>query len=142
MNESFLSLTEAHQYTGKSRGSLRRFVESITKPADHPDRKFILPTIDEVMDLKKRNHPFSWRVNRELLDRQFPKEGTQASNSPGAATPLVRVLEKSISMLETELGEKNKQIAEFQERQRETNVLLKQANEKIQSLSAGSHGQH
>lgn len=37
MTEQFLSFSEAESYTGKSRSSLRRFVEAITKSKDHPD---------------------------------------------------------------------------------------------------------
>jgi hypothetical protein len=101
-----------------------------------------LPTVAEVAELHKSNHPFSWRVAESLLNRKFKKEGIPCStNEPGpsASPELIRVLEKSISMLETELNAKNTQIAEFQERQRESNLLLKQANEQLGLLGDGRH---
>ncbi|MCA9010939.1 MAG: hypothetical protein KDB01_14405 [Planctomycetaceae bacterium] len=39
-------------------------------------------------------------------------------------------------MLETELREKNQQIAQFQERQREFNVLLRSVNEQLALAAA------
>ena len=55
MNERYLSLSDAESYTGKSRSSLRRFVEAITKPEHHPDRRFIQPSIEEVAELHADN---------------------------------------------------------------------------------------
>ena len=127
MNQDHLSLTEAQEYTGKSRSSLRRFVESIVKADEHADRGLILPTVSEVVQLKVDRHPFSWKISKELLDREFM--ATNQSFNEGESNPssagLVTVLNKTIGMLEKELEEKNKQIAEFQERQREFNFLIK-----------------
>jgi hypothetical protein len=133
-------------YTGKSRSSLRRFVEAITKPDNHPDRQFILPTIEEVNQLHSDNHPFSWRISTQLLDQKFNKQGSHATDfaGKGESQPnekVVSLLEETISMLNRELDQKNKQIAEFQERQRETNILLKQTTERLVMLSEGSKPQ-
>ena len=134
-----LSLKEAEKYTGKSRSTLRRFVVTITKPDDHPDRGLIQATVEEVELYHSENHPFSWLVDRSLLDREFPKKGSnQSQQSPGnEASPTNRFFEKAIAMLENELIEKNKQIAEFQERQKETNILLKNTTEKLVLLTEG-----
>ena len=143
MTERFLSLKEAEAHTGKSRSTLRRFVESITKTDGHPDRKLIEPTIDEVEELHAQNHPFSWRIDQTLLDREFRKEGsqnrTESTQQPQAASSreLVELLQESIAIMKTELDEKNKQIAQFQERQRESNLLLSQTTERIALLSGG-----
>ena len=139
MPHEFLSLTESNRYTGKSRSSLRRFVEAIVKQDQHPDRHHLLPTVEEVIEIKAANHPFSWRISQELLDREFPPKTVNSSDAAEGTKPpteLVRVLEKSISLLETELTEKNRQISQFQERQRETNYLLKQATEKLLATSS------
>ena len=138
----FLSLTQAEAYTGKSRSTLRRFVESITKSNDHPDRILITPKPDEVKQLRANKHPFSWRVSKSLLDRTFAKEDSEEGSHQSASTSKhadlnFDLLNKTIAMLQTELDEKNKQIAQFQERQRETNVLLQQTTEKLILLTDG-----
>lgn len=143
MNEQFLSLSDAESYTGKSRSSLRRFVEAITKPDNHPDRPFILPSVEEVADLHKANHPFSWRVSSELLDRKFKKEGSQesadrTSEESSTTHKFISLLEETVAMLNNELEHKNRQIAEFQERQRETNILLSQTTDRLVMLTEGS----
>jgi hypothetical protein len=143
MSDNFLSLKEAETYTGKSRSTLRRFVESITKPENHPDRKFIEPNIKRVTELHAGNHPFSWRVSTDLLDREYRKQGSQTEtksqpDSSSVPQAMIEVLQESLSILKTELDEKNKQISQFQERQRETNILLQQTTEKLMLLTDGN----
>lgn len=140
MNEQFLSLKEAAEHTGKSRSSLRRFVEKITKADDHADRTMIQPDVEAVAKLHAESHPFSWKVNIALLDREYPKQGTNtndSTSSPPSSSANDELLSQTISMLKTELEAKNKQIAQFQERQRETNVLLQQTTEKLMLLTDG-----
>ncbi len=141
MSTEFLSLKDAEAFTGKSRSTLRRFVESITRTENHPDRHLIEPSIDEVKQLHASNNPFAWRINRELLEREFRKQGTDTAKSTeesqsGASSELVQLLKQSIDMLRDELTEKNKQISQFQERQRESNLLMQQANERLTLLTA------
>lgn len=141
MNEEFLSLSKAEKYTSKSRNTLRRFVEGITKPDKHADRHFIKPSPEEVSELHKNNHPFSWKVSTTLLDREFKQEGTPASHQTSTETPsaAIELLQQTIGMLKTELDEKNRQIAQFQERDRETNILLQQTTEKLVMLTEGKN---
>ena len=146
MTEQYLSLSEAESYTGKSRSTLRRFVEGITKPESHPDRGMVQPDTKEVKRLHADGSPFSWRVSTTLLDRAFAKVGSRSSdsnNSRGSNNDSVAIdlLSQTISMLKTELDEKNKQIAQFQERQRETNFLLQQKTEQVAALTEGQKRQ-
>lgn len=139
MTTEYLNLKDAEAFTGKSRSTLRRFVEGITRPENHPDRHFIEPSVEDVKKLHAANNPFAWRINRDLLEREFRKQGSQPEKATGAFPDndrLVAVLEKSIAMLETELREKNQQIAQFQERQREFNVLLRSVNEQLALAAA------
>ena len=141
MSTEFLSLKDAEAFTGKSRSTLRRFVEAITRTENHLDRHLIEPSIDEVQQLHAANNPFAWRINRDLLEREFRKQGIEAGKpageSPSGASPeLVKLLQQSIDMLREELVEKNKQIGQFQERQRESNLLIQQANERLTFLTA------
>ena len=141
MTQRFLSLKEAEEFTGKSRSSLRRFVEAITKTDNHPDRKYLDPSIERVAELHAANHPFSWRISQELLEREFKKEGSVSAKESADDTTtnkVISLLEETVNMLNTELAQKNKQIAEFQERQRETNILLQQTTEKLVMLTEGN----
>lgn len=140
MEEQFLSLTKAQEHTGLSRGKLRRFVESITKPDSHPDRHFIQPSPEEVAGLHERNHPFSWKISVELLDREFKKEGSVDSKNQSASSKTSsteKLLEETVKMLKDELKEKNNQISKYQEREREKNILFKNALEKLMLLTEG-----
>ena len=123
---------------------MRRFVEAITKPESHTDRHFIKPSPVEVEELHKNNHPFSWKISTELLDREFTKEGNPASQQPSSTNtiPAIELLKKTIGMLENELDQKNKQIAQFQERNRESNFLLRQTTEKLVTLTEGKKQPH
>ena len=134
MAHRFLTISEAEKFTGKSRSTLRRFIDTIVKTEDAPDRPLLLPTPDEVLALRGQSQPFAWKISEELLRRQFLKpESTESSNgeqgSEGTpksdASRLVAVLEKSVAILERELNEKNSQIAAMNERLRESNILMK-----------------
>ena len=144
MSENFISLKEAEKHTGKSRSTLRRFITTITKPDSHPDRGLIEPSVEEVKKLHAANHPFSWTVSTSLLDREFKKEGSGNAEKTGGSTEGLSaahdLLFETIAMLKTELDQKNKQIDNFQERQREHNVLLKSAHEQLTSLASGATG--
>lgn len=135
MTDRFLTLTEAQQHTGKSRSTLRRFVEGIVK-AGSADRDLILPTVAEVAELKENNQPFSWQISEALLDREFRNaaERTSPSEPDRGVTQddrIVTVLEKTVAVLQEELIEKNRQIAAFQERQREQNLLMRNLHEQL-----------
>lgn len=139
MEQQFLSLAKAEKHIGKSRSTLRRFVDSITKIENHPDRQFIKPTPTEVTEFHKNNHPFSWTVSIQLLDREFKKE-PEPSPTPTAndgSSSAIELLQQTIGMLKHELDEKNRQIAQFQERDRETNILLQRTTEKLVMLTEG-----
>lgn len=136
MTARHLTLKEAQEFTGKSRSTLRRFVEAIVKSGDSPDRQFLLPTVKEVVALKKNNQPFSWRIDEKLLTREFRSEQESEkvraqSGGVGDGNRIISVLEKTVTVLQEELTEKNKQIAAFQERQRENNLLLKNLQEQL-----------
>ena len=151
MTEQFISLSEAESYTGKSRSNLRRFVDRITKADNHPDRHLIQPDPEEVAKLHKDNHPFSWKVSTELIDREYSTASNSASSSSAAEkeaeqnqkgeSDAIDLLKKTVDMLQTELAEKNKQISQFQERDRETNVLLQQTTERLMLLSDNKKSQ-
>jgi hypothetical protein len=139
MSDRFLTISEAEQFTGKSRSTLRRFIDGIVKAEQSPDRHLLKPTPEEAIALREQNQPFAWKVSEALLRRQFLKsEETTAAAEKGSAdlpasdsSRLVAVLEKSVAMLERELGEKNGQIAAMNDRLRESNILLKDLQQRV-----------
>ena len=148
MPDRFLTISDAEKFTGKSRSTLRRFIDAIVKTEDSPDRHLVLPTIDEVVALRSQAQPFSWRINEELWRRQFlkPDETPPLDSIPGnrdvsgsESSRLVTVLEKSIAMLERELSEKNNQIAAMNERLRESNILMKDLQQRLALPAAKSN---
>lgn len=140
MPDRYLTISDAEKFTGKSRSTLRRFIDGIVKIENAPDRHLLLPTVDEVAGLRAQNQPFSWRISEELLRRQFlnpddsPTPDSKAESNESTASDssrFVAVLEKSISMLERELNEKNSQIAAMNERMRESNILMKDLQQRL-----------
>jgi uncharacterized coiled-coil protein SlyX len=138
--DRFLTISEAEKFTGKSRSTLRRFIDGIVKVENAPDRHLVLPSPEEASALKEQNQPFAWKISEELLRRQFlkpdPTTATEAEKGSGEApasdsSRLVTVLEKSIAMLERELGEKNSQIAAMNDRLRESNILMKDLQDRL-----------
>jgi hypothetical protein len=134
MADRFLTISEAEKFTGRSRSTLRRFIDGIVKVENAPDRHLVLPTPEEASALKKQNQPFAWKISEELLRRQFlkpdPVEANEKEKGSGDvpasdSSRLVTVLEKSIAILERELAEKNSQIAAMNDRLRESNILMK-----------------
>ena len=134
MPDRFLTISDAEKFTGKSRSTLRRFIDGIVKAGNSSDRPLLLPTVAEVIALREQSQPFSWRISEELLRRQFLKPDESAASESGQgsggvagsdSSRLVTVFEKSIAMLERVLPEKNNQIAAMNDRLRESNILMK-----------------
>jgi hypothetical protein len=140
MADRFLTISDAEDFTGKSRSTLRRFIDGIVKAEKSPDRHLLRPTPEEVAALRAQNQPFAWQISEELLRRQFlPPEsagvGDRQSGAAGLAegdqARLVAVLEKSLSILERELSEKNTQIAAMNQRLQESNILMKDLQQRL-----------
>jgi hypothetical protein len=145
MADRFLTISEAEKFTGKSRSTLRRYIDGIVKAEKSPDRHLLTPTPDEARTFREQNQPFAWKISEELLRRQFlkpdesstpdPEKGT--GGTPGSdSLRLVVVLEKTVAMLENELKEKNNQINAMNERLREGNILMADLQKRL-TLPAG-----
>ncbi len=142
MTADYLTISEAEKLTGKSRSTLRRFVERIANSDDSPDRSLLLPNPDEVRNLKDQRQPFSWKIAGELLHREFPATSDTGNDSrPHTGTTdgdrIISILEKTVAVLEEELTQKNQQITAFQERQREHNVLIQKLQERLTLTGPG-----
>ncbi|MEZ5940625.1 MAG: hypothetical protein R3C18_04485 [Planctomycetaceae bacterium] len=145
--EQYLSVKEATAIAGKSESTIKRLIREIVNTPDHQDRRFILPTSDELEQRQAAGEPYVWKIDKALLLSRFPEtaKGESADQKPPAVEKagdhsdrIITVLEQTVAVLQSELIEKNKQIAEFQERQREQNLLLKNFQERLPMASQSS----
>lgn len=137
-----LTVREACEFTGKSESTIKRLIRDITANEDHPERDLVAPSAAELKAKRDSGEPYAWKIDRSLLERRYPPDeaapddgsasnGRAESRGGESTDRLVTVLEKTISVLEEELREKNRQIDAFQERQREQNLLLKNLHDRI-----------
>ena len=111
----------------------------------HNDRLFILPSAEEVERRKAAKEPYVWKIDRQLLLRQFPQEDAVVSGgvaAGGAATApaelVMQVLQEQLRSkdeqmrtLEKQLDRKGDQIASLNERMRESNVLMRELQQRL-----------
>ena len=144
--DQHLTVTEARKLTGKSDSTIKRMIRDIVQDANHPDRSFILPSHDEVERRKKANEPYVWKIDSELLRRRFDMGG-QASGtdeSPKQSTGggehdiVLQVLREQLKSkdsqlhtLEVQLDRKDEQISNLNERMRESNILMKELQQRL-----------
>ena len=144
--DQHLTVTEARKLTGKSDSTIKRMIREITQDAKHPDRSFILPPHDEVERRKKASEPYVWKIDRELLRRRFDVRGqsdedekpTQHATGGGEPDVVLQVLREQLKSkddqlrtLETQLDRKDEQIASLNERMRESNILMKELQQRL-----------
>ena len=134
MTDRFLTISEAEKFTGKSRSTLRRFIDGIaegreaTRPAPRAADAGGGECAQEA-EPAVRLEDQRGAARRQFLEPEpeaTPEAGKGSGEARGSdSSRLVTVLEKSIAMLERELAEKNSQIAAMNDRLRESNILMK-----------------
>lgn len=144
--DQHLSVTEARKLTGKSDSTIKRMIREIVQDAGHPERSFILPSHEEVERRKKSNEPYVWKIDRELLRRRFdvggqstePVEATTPATGEGEHGIVLQVLREQLKSkddqlrtLETQLDRKDEQISNLNERMRESNILMKELQQRL-----------
>ena len=140
--DQVITIKEAAERYGKAEITIRRLIRSIVKNAEHSDREHIHPSPDKVQKLKKNNKPFTYSVNKLLLDKvygevQKVKEAQQAMATAGSTA----LDGEYFSLLKNQLDVKDEQIRaltqsldEMNARTREMNVLMKGMQEGVFSL--------
>ncbi len=143
--DQHLTVSEARAFTGKSESTLKRLLREIVAEPQHVDRPFILPSADEVERRKAAKEPYVWKIDRQLLLRRFPQEeataggGVPASDPVSSHTELVmQVLQEQLKSkdeqlrtLEKQLDRKDDQIASLNDRMRESNVLMRELQQRL-----------
>jgi len=137
--ESFLTVKDAAQRTGKSPSSIRRIIYPIIHDDKHPDRTHIQPSVEEALQLRMKGDNFAWRLSEELLRREVPLDaGAEKNNSGSTVKSTAQGDAGLLDMLRRELDIKNQQITQhgqligkqmelisgLSERLREGNILI------------------
>ncbi len=150
MNQ-FLTVKEAMKLVEKSESTIKRLLREITTDADHADRGLIQPSHEDVEERRAAGEPYIWKIARELLERRYPQHaakekgtGEKETEAPSAAAgdAIVNVLreqlqskDRQIETLQKQLDKKDDQISNQNERMRETNILMKDLQQRL-SISA------
>jgi hypothetical protein len=145
--DQHLTVREACEHTQKSESTIKRLIREITSPPSHPDRPSILPPPEEVERRRKAGDVFVWKLNRDFLDRRFPKaspfeQGSAASrktsSTPDDTQAIIHVLreqlhskDRQIQTLETQLDRKDEQIKNLGDRMHESNVLMRELQSRL-----------
>lgn len=145
--DQHLTLSEARVFTGKSESTLKRLLRDIVSSPNLPDRPFVLPSVEEVERRRAAKEPYVWKIDRQLLLRRFPAdEPTQqgdggvprTSDASAPSDVMLQVLQEQlkskdqqIRTLEVQLDRKDEQISNLNERMRESNVLMRELQQRL-----------
>ena len=143
--DQHLTVSEAREFTGKSESTIKRLLREITGDPQHVERPFILPSAEEVERRKAAKEPYVWKIDRQFLLRRFPQEEAVESGGVAAGGPatapvglVMQVLQEQLRSkddqlrtLEKQLDRKDDQIASLNERMRESNVLMRELQQRL-----------
>ncbi|WP_146510684.1 hypothetical protein [Thalassoglobus neptunius] len=145
--DQHLTVKEATKLTGKSESTIKRLIHVITADVAHEDRNSIHPAHDELERLRDAGEPYVWKIDRMLLLKRYPQEpqaeeGSDRTDETDAATASENQLVDSlrerllsqddqIQTFKTQLDRKDGQIDNLNERMRETNILMKELQQKL-----------
>ena len=143
--DQHLSVSEAREFTEKSESTIKRLLREITSDSQHVDRLFILPSAAEVERRRAAKEPYAWKIDRQLLLRRFPQEDAAESGGVTDGEPVMthvelvmQVLQEQLKSkdeqmrtLEKQLDRKDDQIASLNERMRESNVLMRELQQRL-----------
>ena len=143
--DQHLTVSEAREFTGKSESTIKRLLREITGDPQHVDRPFILPSAEEVERRKAAEEPYVWKIDRQFLLRRFPQVEAAESGGVSSTGPVsthtelvMQVLQEQLKSkdeqmrtLEKQLDRKDDQIASLNERMRESNVLMRELQQRL-----------
>lgn len=143
MTDAFITVREAATMTGKSDTSIRRLIVPIIKAENHPDRVHILPTVEEVLQLRIKGESFAWKIEAAWLAEAIPlgtpgDRRNQESDSDTASSGLIAMLQKELEIKNSQISQANAIIGQhaelisgLTERIREGNVLIGTLQERL-----------
>lgn len=123
--KKFLSIKEASLLTGKSESTLKRFVQKNFSSGTSKGK----PKNDQNIKREKAPKGYFWYIEETFLLENFSAEHS-ASHSPAENSDIVKILKE-------QLEKKDEQIAQLLDRQRESNILTKNLQDKVLALEPG-----
>jgi len=123
--KKFLSIKEASLLTGKSESTLKRFVQKNFSSGKSKGT----PKNNQNIKREKAPKGFFWFIEENFLLENFPAENS-APHPPAENSEIVQILKE-------QLEKKDEQISQLLDRQRESNILTKNLQDKVLALEPG-----
>jgi hypothetical protein len=144
--DGFLSLKEAALFSGRSESTLKRLIARVLDEHRHNQS-----LIDQIIRKRQAAKGYFWFISKEFLikefglgepggdrDRSSERSKTQTGEPVDDRAAGHRTLESEIiAILKEQLRVKDEQIRNFQERDKEYNILLKTFQDKLFLLEGG-----
>ena len=130
--KKFLSIKEASLLTGKSESTLKRFVQKNFKSGTSKGK----PMNDQNIKKEKAPKGYFWFIEEVFLLENFPVQNSiPQPQSASENSDIVQILKE-------QLEKKDEQISQLLDRQRESNILTKNLQDKFLALEPGEkkHG--
>ena len=121
--KKFLSVPESCLLTGKSESTIKRFLQKNFKNDKSKDS----PKTSQDIKKEKAQNGFHWFVEENFLLKNFPKTGEEKKSEENE---MINFLREQLENKDEQMKEKDGQISQLLERQREANILLKNSQEK------------
>ena len=123
--KKFLSIKEASLLTGKSESTLKRFVQKNFSSSNSKGT----PKNNQNIKREKAPKGYFWYIEENFLLENFSAEHSE-TQSPAENSDIVKILKE-------QLEKKDEQISQLLDRQRESNILTKNLQDKFLTLEPG-----
>ena len=123
-----VSFTEASKILGKSERTLSRYIK----------KKLIIP--EKIKTQKGIKYSFNLAELESLKKRDTTGQMTRQNKFDDKNNDTLSLLKDTVNLLQKQLKAKDRQIANFQDRQRETNFLMGQLQNRVLMLEDKSKG--
>lgn len=123
--KKFLSIKESSLLTGKSESTLKRFVQKNFSSGNSKGT----PKNNQNIKREKAPKGYFWYIEENFLLENFSAEHS-ADQSPAENSNIVKILKE-------QLEKKDEQISQLLDRQRESNILTKNLQDKVLALEPG-----
>lgn len=137
-DEQVITIKEAAEKYNKAEITIRRLIRQIVKDESHQDRLHIHPTPDQVAKLKRKSKPFTYSVNKVLLEKIYGEvQNVKAAKKKAEEAASVDtneyfdLLKQQLAVKDDQIRALNQSLDELTVRARETNILMKGMQEKV-----------
>lgn len=143
-DDKVITIKDAAEKYDRAEITIRRLIRSIVKNEAHNDREHIHPSPDEVQKLKKKSKPFTYSVDKILLDKVYgevekvkaAKQEVATVQDVGMQTEYFDLIKKQLEVKDSQIRALSQSLDEMNVRSREMNVLMKGMQEGLFKLPA------